>query len=46
MEFFASESFDFLVFVQPLVNCCVVIQVLTGFDVGVMVAYVVLKYVQ
>ena len=25
-------SFDFLVFVQPLVNCCLVILVLTGSD--------------
>ena len=36
-------SFDFLVFVQPLVNCCSVILVLTGSDVGVMLGCLVIK---
>ena len=39
-------SFDFLVFVQPLVSCCLVIVVLIGSDIAVMVGCVVLKYVQ
>ena len=36
LELFASE-FDSLGFDQPLVNCCPVILVLTGSDVGVIV---------
>ena len=41
MEF--VSGFHFLVFAQPLVNCCHVILVLIGSDVGVMVGCVVLK---
>ena len=44
-EFFRL-SFDFLVFVQPLVNCCPVTLVLTGSNVSVMVRCVVLKCAQ
>ena len=38
-------SFDFLVFVQLLVNCCLVILVLTGSDIDVMMGCVVLQCV-
>ena len=38
-------SFGVWVYIQLLVNCCVVIFVLIGFDVGVMMGHVVSEYV-